>query len=158
SIRLGITALVERLAQLPNTANIALDHLAVFIRRTLESALITAREQPPDVLVFASGVARVIGRLAVSYGFASPGQAIDTRALRELIPVLLAASPEALLERGVPKERLATVGPTAIVVEVVRDLFEMDRFLIAQGGLRDGAALSPQTVGVQRWPKVRSSV
>ena len=154
SVRLGITALVGRLAQMPNTANIALDHLAVFIRRTLESAVINAAEEPPQVLVFASGVARVIGRLAVSYGFANPGESIDTRALRELIPILLAASRSELLARGVPEERVVTVGPTAVAVEVVRELFEMDTFLIAQGGLRDGAAMSPDMIGVQNWPKV----
>lgn len=155
SIHLGITALIQRLAQMPNTANIALDNLAIFVRRTVEAALADVGEGPADVLVFASGVARVIGRLLVSYGLANPGTPIETRALRELIPLLLSASREDLLARGVPEERVNTVGPTAVVVEVIRDLFEHETFLVAQGGLREGAALRPDIVGLQPWPKLR---
>lgn len=151
-IPLGITALIQRLAQMPNTANIALDNLAIFVRRTMEAALVDVGEGPADVLVFASGVARVIGRLIVSYGLANPGAPVETRALRELIPLLLSASREDLLSRGVPEERVNTVGPTAVVVEVIRDLFEHQTFLVAQGGLREGAALRPDIVGLQTWP------
>jgi exopolyphosphatase / guanosine-5'-triphosphate,3'-diphosphate pyrophosphatase len=152
-IHLGITALIQRLAQMPNTANIALDNLAIYVRRTVEAALTDVGEGPADVIVFASGVARVIGRLIVSYGLANPGTPIETRALRELIPLLLSASREDLLARGVPEERVNTVGPTAVVVEVIRDLFEHETFLVAQGGLREGAALRPDIVGLQTWPK-----
>lgn len=155
SIHLGITALIQRLAQMPNTANIALDNLAIFVRRTVEAALVDVGEGPADVLVFASGVARVIGRLLVSYGLANPGSPVETRALRELIPLLLSASREDLLARGVPEERVNTVGPTAVVVEVIRDLFEHETFLVAQGGLRDGAASRPDMVGLQPWPRAR---
>lgn len=155
SIHLGITALIQRLAQMPNTANIALDNLAIYVRRTVEAALVDVGEGTADVLVFASGVARVIGRLLVSYGLANPGQPVETRALRELIPLLLSASREDLLARGVPEERVNTVGPTAVVVEVIRDLFEHETFLVAQGGLRDGAALRPDVVGLQAWPRSR---
>lgn len=152
-VHLGITALIQRLAQMPNTANIALDNLAIYVRRTVEAALTDVGEGPADVIVFASGVARVIGRLIVSYGLANPGTPIETRALRELIPLLLSASREDLLARGVPEERVNTVGPTAVVVEVIRDLFEHETFLVAQGGLREGAALRPDVVGLQPWPK-----
>lgn len=156
SIHLGITALIQRLAQMPNTANIALDNLAIFVRRTVEAALVDVGHESADVLVFASGVARVIGRLLVSYGLANPGSPVDTRALRSLIPLLLSASREDLLARGVPEERVNTVGPTAVVVEVIRDIFDHETFLVGQGGLRDGAALRPEMVGLQPWPKARA--
>lgn len=152
-IHLGITSLVQRLAQMPNTANAALDLLAVFVRRTLETALGDVSRFPADYLVFASGVARVIGRLLVSYGLANPGAPIDARALRQLIPLLLSASSEDLLARGVPPERVNTVGPTAVVVEVIRDLFDHELFWVAQGGLREGAALMPDMIGFQAWPR-----
>jgi exopolyphosphatase/guanosine-5'-triphosphate,3'-diphosphate pyrophosphatase len=155
SIHLGITALIQRLAQMPNTANIALDNLAIYVRRTVEAALVDLGDETADVLVFASGVARVIGRLLVSYGLANPGSPVETRALRSLIPLLLSASREDLLGRGVPEERVATVGPTAVVVEVIRDIFDHQTFLVGQGGLRDGAALRPDMVGLQPWPKLR---
>lgn len=151
-IHLGITSLVQRLAQMPNTANVALDLLAVFVRRTLETALGDVTRFPADYLVFASGVARVIGRLLVSYGLANPGAPVDARALRQLIPLLLSASSEDLLARGVPPERVNTVGPTAVVVEVIRDLFDHELFWVAQGGLREGAALMPDMIGLQPWP------
>jgi exopolyphosphatase/guanosine-5'-triphosphate,3'-diphosphate pyrophosphatase len=152
-IHLGITSLVQRLAQMPNTANAALDLLAVFVRRTLETALGDLTQYQADYLVFASGVARVLGRLLVSYGLANPGAPIDARALRELIPKLLSAQSGDLLARGVPPERVNTVGPTAVVLEVIRDLFDHELFWVAQGGLREGAALMPEMVGLQPWPR-----
>ncbi len=152
SVRLGVTSLIQRLTAMPNTANIALDHLAVFVRRSLEPAILAAREAPPDLLVFASGVARVVQTVMVGCGLAQPRAPIDGRVLREAIPRLLAAPLSELRQLGVPEQRLKTVGPTAIVLEVVRDLFEKDEFVVAQGGLREGAALQAKALGPMPWP------
>lgn len=152
SVRLGVTSLIHRLTEMPNTANVALDHLAVFVRRSLEPAILAAREPPPDVLVFASGVARVVQSVIVGSGLAPAGAPIDGRVMREAIPRLLVTPLSELRQLGVPEQRLKTVGPTAIVLEVVRDLFEKDEFIVAQGGLREGAALQGKALGPQPWP------
>lgn len=152
SVRLGILGLIERLAQMPNVANVALDHLASFVDRTLEPVIRGANQEPPEVLVFASGVARVIQALAVSYEVAIPGLPIGVRALRSLIPLLLEATPAELQARGVPAQRVRTVGPTAIVLDVVSELFQKEEFLVARGGLREGVVLSARAFQSQPWP------
>ena len=155
SVRLGVMSLVERLARMPNTANMALDQLAVFVRRTLEPVVAAAEQEPPAVLVFASGVARVIQRLAVSYEVATPEAPITARALRALIPLLLDATPDELQARGVPPQRVRTAGPTAIVLDVVCELFEKEEFIVARGGLREGAVLGARKLPSQAWPAQR---
>jgi exopolyphosphatase / guanosine-5'-triphosphate,3'-diphosphate pyrophosphatase len=155
SVRLGVMSLVERLASMPNTANMVLDHLAAFVRRTLEPAIAGSEETPPDSLVFASGVARVVHSLAVSYELAPANGPLTTATLRALIPLLLEATPGELQARGVPAQRVRTAGPSAIVLDVVSELFEKDEFLVARGGLREGAVLEARTLPSQAWPSTR---
>jgi exopolyphosphatase/guanosine-5'-triphosphate,3'-diphosphate pyrophosphatase len=154
SIRLGVLALVERLAASPNTANVALDHLAIFVRRTIEPS-IAALGEPPEVLVFASGVARVIRDLVNTYEPMADGAPIQGFSLRSLTPTLLDATPEELAKRGVPEKRLLSVGPTAIVLDVIADLLGLDSFFVSASGLREGVALSVKELGSQRWPRAR---
>jgi exopolyphosphatase / guanosine-5'-triphosphate,3'-diphosphate pyrophosphatase len=153
SVRLGVMSLVERLASMPNTANMALDQLAVFVTRSLEPVVYAARQDPPQLLVFASGVARVIQALAISYELALPGAPITARSLRALIPLLLEATPAELQARGVPSQRVKTTGPTAIVLDVVCELFEKEEFTVVRGGLREGVVLNARAMSAQAWPR-----
>ncbi len=153
-IPLGVLALAERLAGLPNIGNAALDQMATFVRRTIEPAVIKHQPQHPGRLVFASGVARVILSLVYSYGLVSRGTVVPSHVLADLVPRLLDASERELMERGVPEKRLHSVGPTAVVLGVITDLFELERFTVARGGLREGIALTAEQVGMQAWPRV----
>ncbi len=151
SVPLGVLALVERLAASANTANYALDQMSVYVRRTLEPSL--AQLTPaPEALFFASGVARVIRDLLLTYDAVTDGSQIQCFTLRELIPKILETSPEELAERGVPEERLHSVGPTAIVLDIVADLLALESFSVSRAGLREGAALSTNELDTQRWP------
>lgn len=152
SIRLGVLALAERLAGLPNVANVALDQMAAYVRRTIEPLVLRTQPFFPEMLVFASGVARVILSLMYSYGLIAKGTIIPSHVLAQLLPLLLAAPPAELSERGVPEKRLHSVGPTAVVLGVITDLFELDRFAVARSGLREGIALNAELVGTQPWP------
>ncbi len=152
SIPLGVLALAERLAGLPNVGNTALDQMATFVRRTIEPAVVKHQPQMPTRLVFASGVARVILSLVYSYGLVSRGTVVPSLILADLVPRLMDASERELMERGVPEKRLHSVGPTAVVLGVITDLFELDRFTVARGGLREGIALTAEHVGLQPWP------
>ncbi|MEN9578954.1 MAG: hypothetical protein RJA70_1963, partial [Pseudomonadota bacterium] len=151
SIRLGVLALVERLAASPNTANMALEQLAVYVRRTLEPS-IASLGTAPETLFFASGLARVIHDLVHSYENLAPDAPIQGHTLRTLIPVFLEATPTELAERGVPEKRLQSVGATAIVLDVIADLLGFDTFYVSAYGLREGAAIASKELGTQRWP------
>ena len=124
------------------------------MRRTLEPTIAASKQPPPEVLVFASGVARVVHGLAVSYELIGPGMPITTRALRTLIPRLLEAPAEELQARGVPPARVRTAGPTAIVLDVVCELFEKEDFIVARGGIREGIALGVRSLPSQAWPGI----
>src|SRR5690606_8246394 len=130
----------------------ALDQMAGYVRRTIEPHVLERASTPPDMLVFASGVARVILSLVYSYGLLTKGTMVPSQILADLVPRLLAASSEDLLQRGVPIKRLASVGPTAVVLGVITDLFELDRFVVTRAGLREGIVLHAEHVGVQPWP------
>lgn len=155
SIRLGVLALAERLAGLSNVGNAALDQMATFVRRTIEPVVVKTQPFPPSMLVFASGVARITLSLVYSYGLVTRGTTVPSLVLAELLPRLLAASDRELLERGVPEKRLASVGPTAVVLGVITDLFELDRFVVSRSGLREGIALCAEQIGPQPWPRIR---
>lgn len=155
SVRLGVLALAERLSGLSNVGNVALDHMAAFVLRTIEPAVIQAQPFEPKTLVFASGAARVILSLMYSYGVITKGMTVPTLALADLVPKLLEASPEELLRRGVPSKRINSVGPTAVVLAVIAQSFELDRFVVVKSGLREGIALHAERVGLQPWPRRR---
>lgn len=152
SVRLGVLRLIDRLAALPNTPSDALEHMAVFVRRTIEPSIDALGEQP-ESLVFASGVARVIADLLRTYEPVPEGGSFAGHSLRALTPQLLAAPPEELANRGVPEKRLHSVGPTAIVLDVICDLAGLDDFYVANTGLREGAAINSTELGTQRWPR-----
>lgn len=156
SIRLGVLALAERLAGLSNVGTTALDQMATYVRRTIEPVVVRTQPFAPNTLVFASGVARVTLSLVYSYGLLTRGTTVPSLVLAELVPRLLAAPDRELLERGVPEKRLASVGPTAVVLGVITDLFELDRFVVSRSGLREGLALCAEQVGTQAWPRIRN--
>lgn len=151
SIRLGVLALVQRLAASPNTANMALDQLAAYVQRTLEPS-IAALSKTPETLFFASGLARVIHDLVHSYETLPADAPIQGYTLRTLIPAFLEATPQELAARGVPEKRLQSVGATAIVLDVIADLLGFDAFYVSAYGLREGAAIASKELGTQRWP------
>lgn len=155
SVRLGVLALAERLSGLSNVGNVALDHMAAFVLRTIEPAVLQTQPFEAKTLVFASGAARVILALMYSYGVVSKGMTVPTLALADLVPKLLEAAPEELLRRGVPAKRINSVGPTAVVLAVIAQLFELDRFVVVKSGLREGLALQAERVGLQPWPRLR---
>lgn len=157
SIPLGVLALVERLAASANTANYALDQLSAYVRRTIEPS-VGQLGHPPTSLFFASGVARVVRDLIRTYAPLGEDAAIQCFTLRALIPQMLEATPQDLAERGVPEKRLHSVGPTAIVLDIIADLFGLDSFYVSGGGMREGAALSSCGLGsddlaTQPWPQ-----
>ena len=157
SVNLGVLDIVERLASMPNTANLALEQLAVFVRRSLEPTVDQLSPTPTSRLIFASGVARVIRDLIHTYTLNSEDDEILGRTLRDLIPKILDSSPDDLRRRGVPEKRLQSAGPTAVVLNVIADLLEADRFTVSDGGLRQGVALNSAKFVPQSWPKPDSS-
>jgi exopolyphosphatase/guanosine-5'-triphosphate,3'-diphosphate pyrophosphatase len=157
SLRLGVLALAERLAALPNRNQMAIEQFATYVRRTVEPALVTNTELLPQSLIFASGVAKVLLALIYSFGLISKGNVVPSVLLHGLIPRLLSAKPEELLQRGVPAPRVTSVGPGAVVISVIADLFELDRFVVASAGLREGVVLNAERVGLQPWPRAQSS-
>jgi exopolyphosphatase/guanosine-5'-triphosphate,3'-diphosphate pyrophosphatase len=156
TIKLGVLALAERLSAFKSSPSMALDQMAAYVRRTIEPHVLERADSPPDTLVFASGVARVILSLVYSYGLLTKGTVVPQQILADLVPKLLSASSEDLAQRGVPPKRLASVGPTAVVLGVITDLFELDRFVVTRAGLREGIVLHAEHVGMQPWPKLPS--
>lgn len=152
SLRLGVLALAERLAALPNRGQMALEQMATYVRRTIEPVLNVGPELAPDSLVFASGVAKVLLSLIYSYGLIAKGSTVPSVVLHGLIPRLLNTTTQELLQRGVPAPRVLSVGPTAVVISVIADLFEVDKFVVAAGGLREGVVLHAESLGPQAWP------
>ncbi len=152
SVRLGVLALAERLAGLSNVGNVAIEQMAAFVRRTIEPAIVGSPSKPPQILVFASGVARLILSLVYSYGLVAKGNTVPSVVLADLIPRLLEATPEELQERGVPAKRLQSIGPTAVVLGVITDLFGLDRFVVPHAGLREGVALHAASFTPRAWP------
>ncbi|HEX2735365.1 MAG TPA: hypothetical protein VHM70_27360 [Polyangiaceae bacterium] len=152
SVRLGVLTLAERLAQMPKPGQLAIEQMAVFVRRTFEPLVPVDDPLKPDMLVFASGVAKLLLSLVYSYGLIFNGKLVPTDALHRLVPRLLTASVAELSERGVPEPRIPSVGPTAVVLSVIADLFEVERFLVGSNGLREGAVLAAEQLGLQAWP------
>jgi exopolyphosphatase/guanosine-5'-triphosphate,3'-diphosphate pyrophosphatase len=154
SVRLGALTLAERLAQHPQRGQLALEQMAVYVRRTFEPVLMVEESLRPDTLVFASGVAKTLLSLVYSYGLIFKGNLVPTRALHALVPKLLTATARDLTERGVPAPRVQSVGPTAVVFSEIADLFEVERFAVGSNGLREGVALSAEAMGLQPWPRM----
>jgi exopolyphosphatase/guanosine-5'-triphosphate,3'-diphosphate pyrophosphatase len=152
SLRLGVLALAERLAALPNRNQMAIEQFATYVRRTIEPVLVTNPELLPQSLVFASGVAKVLLALIYSFGLIAKGNVVPSVLLHGLIPRLLDAKPEDLIHRGVPAPRVTSVGPSAVVISVIADLFELDKFVVASAGLREGVVLHAENIGLQPWP------
>jgi exopolyphosphatase / guanosine-5'-triphosphate,3'-diphosphate pyrophosphatase len=153
SVRLGALTLAERLAGQPQR-QLALEQMAVYVRRTFEPVLVVDEALRPETLIFASGVAKTLLSLVYSYGLIFKGNIVPSQALHALVPKLLAATPKELAERGVAAPRLQSVGPTAVVFSVIADMFEVERFLVGSNGLREGVALNAEAIGLQAWPRV----
>jgi exopolyphosphatase / guanosine-5'-triphosphate,3'-diphosphate pyrophosphatase len=156
SVRLGVLTLAERLAQQQPRGQMALEQMAVYVRRTFEPVLVVDEALRPQTLIFASGVAKTLLSLVYSYGLIFKGNIVPTQALHALVPQLLAASSSDLAQRGVAAPRLQSVGPTAVVFSVIADLFEVERFAVGLNGLREGVVLSAESVGLQPWPATKS--
>lgn len=154
SVRLGALTLAERLAQHPQRGQLALEQMAVYVRRTFEPVLVVDESLRPETLIFASGVAKTLLSLVYSYGLIFKGNIVPTRALHALVPKLLAATARELTERGVPAPRVQSVGPTAVVFSEIADLFEVERFAVGSNGLREGVALNAEALGPQPWPRM----
>lgn len=111
-------------------------------RERLAPALARVLARRPERLIFASGSARALQRILRAQGLMSPGCLVPTAAVERIVPVLPAISSEELTRLGVGADRHATLAAGSRLVLEVAQALGASSFDVAEGGLREGAAIS----------------
>ena len=100
------------------------------------------RRREPELVVFTSGTARTLLRVARTLGHAELVRGcINTAALDALAGRLAMMSVAELSAIGVPAPRHDTIGAGALVFAAIARHLDVPFVRIAQGGLREGLAL-----------------
>jgi exopolyphosphatase/guanosine-5'-triphosphate,3'-diphosphate pyrophosphatase len=110
--------------------------------RELQPVLRALSPRRPDHVIFASGSARALRRLLVAQGLLQPGSSIPLLLLERIVPVLPGISPSELSRYGVGLERQATLPTGALLVLAAAKALGASCVEVAEGGLREGAALA----------------
>jgi exopolyphosphatase/pppGpp-phosphohydrolase len=96
----------------------------------------------PERLIFASGSARALQRILCAQGLVPGGSPLPTPLVEGIVPVLPAVTAEELTRLGVGADRHATLAAGArLVLDVVQSL-GASSCDVADGGLREGAAIA----------------
>jgi exopolyphosphatase/pppGpp-phosphohydrolase len=116
--------------------------MSVHVRRQLARATDVIRDIAPAMVVFASGTAGAVRRLAVG----TPDRAaasgyLGHDLLRRSVEGLLGLAPHEITGLGVSRRRADTVGTAAVVVDALMDLLDVPEVWMSQSGLRDGVVL-----------------
>jgi exopolyphosphatase/guanosine-5'-triphosphate,3'-diphosphate pyrophosphatase len=122
--------------------NIEAEAVSTMVRMSLEPAAKIVREMRPDRVVFASGTARAVHRLAR----AVLGAGVSTRYFNyqqamELRHHVLGRDPAELELAGVAKPRADIIAIATIVIETLMGMLSTSTVEIANWGLREGVVL-----------------
>jgi exopolyphosphatase/pppGpp-phosphohydrolase len=111
-------------------------------RERLAPAFARVVARRPERLIFASGSARALQRILRAQGLVEPGCLLPTTTVERIVPMLPAISSEELTRLGVGVDRHATLAAGARLVLDVALALGAASFDVAEGGLREGAAIA----------------
>jgi exopolyphosphatase/guanosine-5'-triphosphate,3'-diphosphate pyrophosphatase len=111
------------------------------VRATAREAVRDVRAQAPEVVVFSSGTARTLARLARDLAPEGPAdERLSLDNLRRLVRILAKLRPSSLADLGVEEGRTDTIAPGAVVMTALTELLGFPSVLVSERALRDGVA------------------
>jgi len=115
--------------------------LAVAVRAGAQEATTEVRSYAPATLVFTSGTARTIARLAHELaGPVASGDDLRAEGIGRLVAILTKLKPSGLVSLGVEEGRTDTIAVGAVVMNTVVELLGFPTVVVSDRALREGVA------------------